>query len=188
MASTGATSAGIATFSTRPDQITSPPEASVAPTIPPISACDDEEGSPSHHVARFQAIAPIRPAKTVSSVTDPASTIPLAIVAATASDRNAPTKLRLAAINTAIRGDMARVDTDVAIEFAVSWNPLVKSKAIAVATTIQRTASECIALPVLDDDALERVHGRLGRVDRVLETLEDVLPADDHHRIDPVVE
>src|SRR3954452_25235036 len=120
MASTGATSAGIATFSTRPDQITSPPEASVAPPIPPISACDDDEGSPSHHVARFQAIAPIRPANTVRSVTDPESTIPLAIVAATDSDRKAPTKLRLAAMITAIRGDIARVETEVAIEFAVS--------------------------------------------------------------------
>jgi hypothetical protein len=27
--------------------------------------------------------------------------------------------------------------------FAVSWNPLVKSNAIAVATTIHRTTSEC---------------------------------------------
>ena len=70
--------------------------------------------------------------------------MPLAIVAATASERNAPTKFRLAAMITAIRGDIARVETDVAIEFAVSWNPLVKSKAIAVPTTIQRTASECI--------------------------------------------
>ena len=69
--------------------------------------------------------------------------MPLAIVAATASDRNAPTKFRLAAMATATRGDIARVDTDVAIAFAVSWNPLVKSKAIAVATTIQRMTSEC---------------------------------------------
>src|SRR3954469_4289609 len=142
-ASTGATRAGTATFSTRPDQITWPPEASVAPTIPPISACEDDDGSPSHQVVRFQTIAPIRPANTVSRVTDPASTIPLAIVAATASDRNAPTKFRLEAMITAIRGDIARVETDVAIEFAVSWNPLVKSKAIAVKTTIQRTALEC---------------------------------------------
>ena len=68
----------------------------------------------------------------------PDSTIPLAIVAATASDRNAPTKFRLAAMITATRGDIARVDTDVAIEFAVSWKPFVKSNANAVPTTIQR--------------------------------------------------
>ena len=33
---------------------------------------------------------------------------------------------------TATRGDIARVDTEVAIEFAVSWKPLVKSNASAV--------------------------------------------------------
>src|SRR6187455_3251002 len=132
--------------------------------MPPISACEDDDGNPSHQVVRFQAIAPTRPANTVSSVTEAADTIPVAIVAATASDRNAPTKFRLAAISTAIRGDIARVETDVAIEFAVSWNPLVKSKAIAVPMTIQRTASECTSA-VLDDDALERVHRGLRGVD-----------------------
>src|SRR5688572_16781116 len=99
--------------------------------MPPISACEDEDGNPSHHVTRFHAIAPIRPANTVSKVIDAASTMPLAIVAATASDRKAPTKLRAAAMITASFGAIARVETDVAIEFAVSWNPLVKSKAIA---------------------------------------------------------
>src|SRR3954449_2051276 len=133
------------TLSSSPDQITVPPDASVAPTIPPISACEDDEGSPSHHVARFQAIAPTSPAKTVNSVTDADSTIPDAIVAATASDRKAPAKFRLAAIATATRGDIARVETESPIEFAVSWNPLVKSNASAVATTIQSTASECTA-------------------------------------------
>ena len=66
--------------------------------------------------------------------------MPLAIVAATASDRNAPTKFRHAAMITATRGDIARVETEVAIEFAVSWKPLVKSNASAVPTTIQRTS------------------------------------------------
>src|SRR3954464_5009701 len=137
--------AGIATLSRRPLQSTAdgPWAASVAPTIPPISACDDEDGNPNHQVVRFQAIAPISPAKTVSSVIEVESTIPLAIVAATASDRNAPTKFRLADIATAARGERARVDTEVAIALAVSWNPLVKSKASAVPTTIQRTTSEC---------------------------------------------
>ena len=69
--------------------------------MPPIRACEDDDGSPSHHVTRFQAIAPISPANTVSSVIEVESTMPLAIVAATASDRNAPTKFRLAAMITA---------------------------------------------------------------------------------------
>ena len=111
--------------------------------MPPISACEDDDGRPNHHVVRFQAIAPINPAKTVSSVIEVESTMPLAIVAATASDRNAPTKLSPEAMTTATRGDSARVDTEVAMAFAVSWKPLVKSNAIAVATTIQRMRSEC---------------------------------------------
>src|SRR3954447_5154099 len=106
IASTGATSAGSATLSTRPDQITTPPEARVAPTIPPISACEDDDGNPSHHVNRFQAIAPTRPANTVRSVTDADSTMPVAIVAATARERKAPTKFSPAAMITAIRGDI----------------------------------------------------------------------------------
>jgi hypothetical protein len=39
-------------------------------------------------------------------------------------------------MSTAARGDMARVEMLVAIAFAVSWKPLVKSKASAVATTM----------------------------------------------------
>src|SRR3954471_13392299 len=165
MARIGATTAGTAPFSTNPLHCTWPPAASVAPTIPPIRACDEDEGRPNHQVVRFHAIAPTSPANTVSSVTDADSTIPVAIVAATASDRNAPTKFSAADIRTATRGDIARVETDVAIAFAVSWNPLVKSNPIAVATTIQSTASECTALPVLDDDAFDGVHGGLRGVD-----------------------
>ena len=67
--------------------------------------------------------------------------MPVAIVAATASERNAPTKLSAAASATASRGDSARVEIDVATALAVSWKPLVKSNASAVATTIQRTRS-----------------------------------------------
>ena len=42
---------------------------------------------------------------------------------------------------TAIRGESARVETDVAIEFAVSWNPFVKSKKSATATTAKSVSS-----------------------------------------------
>src|SRR3954447_20699372 len=117
-----------------------------------------------------------------------ASTMPEALVAPTASESNAPTKFSAAAIVTAERGPIARVEIDVATAFAVSWNPLVKSNARAVPTTIQRTTSEPIALLVLDDDALEDVRDLLGGVDRVLEPLEDVLPADHDHRVDARVE
>ena len=70
-----------------------------------------------------------------------ASTIPLATVAATSSETKAPTKLSTAAISTAARGDSARVETVVAIEFAVSWKPLVKSKKSATTTTATSISS-----------------------------------------------
>src|ERR687898_1763380 len=41
---------------------------------------------------------------------------------------------------------------------------------------------------VLDDDALDYLRGGLGGVDRLLEDREHVLPADHHHRVDPVGE
>ncbi len=62
------------------------------------------------------------------SVTASGLTIPFATVAATLSETNAPAKLRIAATRTATRGDSARVETLVAIAFAVSWKPFVKSK------------------------------------------------------------
>src|SRR5919112_315649 len=191
----GATMPGTSTFSMRPSpKIASGPSATnAAPTTPPISACDELDGRPSHQVARFHAIAPIRPANTAVVVIAPASTMPLATVAATFSEMNAPAKFRMADIATAVRGDIARVDTEVAIAFAVSWKPLVKSKASAVATTITRTTSSpmagCVpASAVLDHDALERVRHVLAGVDGLFEALEDVLPANHDHRIDAVVE
>ena len=70
--------------------------------------------------------------------------MPLAIVLATSSDRNAPTKLSRAARATATRGFSAPVAIDVAMAFAVSWKPLVKSNASAVATTTIRMRSSAI--------------------------------------------
>ncbi len=84
---------------------------------------------------RFQVIAPTSPARRMFSVIASGSTIPLATVAATLNEMNAPAKLSTAAIATAFRGDSALVETLVAIEFAVSWKPFVKSKKSATATT-----------------------------------------------------
>jgi hypothetical protein len=72
---------------------------------------------------------------TTSSVIAFWSTMPFAIVAATAIETNAPAKLSTAALATAMRGLSARVETLVAIELAVSWKPFVKSKNSATATT-----------------------------------------------------
>ena len=142
-ASSGERSAGTTTLEMTPStSIADPPAATnVAPIVPPISACDEDDGSPNHHVPRFQAIAPTRPPNTTSGVTAPASTIPPATVAATSSEMNAPMKLRIAATVTAIRGDSAPVATVVAIALAVSWKPLVKSNPRAVTTTTARMIS-----------------------------------------------
>ena len=77
--------------------------------MPPISACDEDEGTPYHQVTRFQVMAPTRPAKMIVGVTAPASTIPLATVAATVIEMNAPAKFRIAATPTAIFGFSAPV-------------------------------------------------------------------------------
>ena len=91
---------------------------------------------------RFQLIAPIRPAKTIVGVITSGLTTSLATVAATESERKAPTKLRIAAIAIATRGGAAPVEIVVATTLAVSWKPLVKSKASAVPTTMTRMTSE----------------------------------------------
>src|SRR6476661_6202666 len=145
----GEISAGTITFSTRPPGITPavPLAASDDPTTPPISACDDDDGRPKYHVSRFQKIAPINPANTISVVISSELTMPLATVAATASDRNAPTKFSAADTPTATRGLIARVEIEVATALAVSWKPLVKSNASAVPTTMTSTRSLCTEVP-----------------------------------------
>ncbi len=58
---------------------------------------------------------------------------PEPIVLATAvPNMNAATKLKNAAQKTAAKGDRTRVDTTVAIEFAESCIPLMKSKTSAI--------------------------------------------------------
>src|SRR3954447_18994873 len=189
----GAITAGMSTSPTRPSAMIalSPLAATAAPTTPPIRAWEEEEGSPKYHVATFQEIAPIRPANTVVVVFEPDSTMPLATTAATLIDRNAPAKFSSAAAVTATRGGRARVEIDVATTLAVSWNPLVKSNASAVAMTSTMMMSLCTARPrsaVLDHDALEGVRDGLARVDRRLEALVDVFPAQHDHGIDAIVE
>ena len=139
----GASSEGISTLSFSPAHSTTlQPEAATAePRMPPMSAWLELDGSPAYQVIRFHVIAPTRPARTTSSVIADESTIPVATVAATSSETNAPAKFRTAAIRTAARGDSARVETDVAIEFAVSWKPFVKSKKRATATTAKSASS-----------------------------------------------
>ena len=85
---------------------------------------------------RFQPIAPISAANSTRAVTYPGAVLirPPPTVCATSVDVNAPRKFITAAIATAVRALRARVETEVATAFAVSWNPFVKSKASAIAT------------------------------------------------------
>jgi hypothetical protein len=87
-------------------------------------------------------MAPISAAKTIVRVRALASTIPVAIVVATLIERKAPMRFMSAARPTATRGRSAPVAMEVAIALAVSWKPLVKSKASAVTTTMTRSSSE----------------------------------------------
>ena len=115
------------TLSHTPDQITVAEAARAAPTRPPISACEDDEGSPNHQVSRFQPMAPSSAAAQIARPVEPdgGSMIPLPTVSATFWPAKAPTKFATAAMPSATRGVSARVEMDVAIAFAESWKPLV---------------------------------------------------------------
>ena len=120
----------------------------VAPITPPIRAWLELEGIVKYHVIRFQVIAPISAANTSESPAVPARTcaltMPLAMVAATLIETNAPTRFSTADIATATRGLSAPVAIEVATALAVSWNPLVKSKQTAVTTTKPRMMSDAL--------------------------------------------
>src|ERR1700760_496875 len=139
----GENTAGRTTLETRPFQSTAlPPDAAIVePITPPISAWEELDGIPKRQATRFQMLPPDKPAATTVSVITLVSTRPLAIVAATARERKAPTKLSTPEMATAVRGPRAPVAIDVAIAFPVSWNPLVKSKARATMTTRTSTVS-----------------------------------------------
>ena len=49
--------------------------AIAAPAKPPISVCEEEDGIPSHHVARFQIMAAIIPENMIGNVTKSAITV-----------------------------------------------------------------------------------------------------------------
>ena len=73
---------------------------------------------PTYQVKTFQAMAPSSPAKMIGSVTFAESTMPLAMVAATDTDRNAPTRLSTPDSATATRGLSAPVAIEVAMALA----------------------------------------------------------------------
>jgi hypothetical protein len=124
---TGEVTIGTSTLLQMPWLSSAPVPAAMrpAPISPPMMAWLDELGMPYHQVMRFQAMAPMSAAATIAWVATPSTRMPLAIDFATAVPANAPMKLKAAAMVTAMRGERARVATDVAIALAVSWNPLM---------------------------------------------------------------
>jgi hypothetical protein len=120
-ATIGDVTAGIRTFETIPSVRIAPLPAAtnVEPTMPPMRACDEDDGSPNHHVARFYAIAPMSPPKIPAGVTTSPSTMLPATVAATFREMKAPTKFSSAATVTATFGLSAPVAIIVAMALAV---------------------------------------------------------------------
>ena len=80
-------------------------------------------------------MAPSSPARITLGVTMSVRMIPVWIALATSSPEvNAAVKLKNAAQTTAAPGLRTRVPTIVAIEFAESWKPLMKSNTKAIRT------------------------------------------------------
>src|SRR3989442_3268944 len=107
-------------------------------------------------------------------------TIPLPMVVATATPKpKAATKLKNAAQTTATLGVSTRVDTTVAIEFAASWKPFMKSNARATRMRALRTSmggrrAFAAGSAVLERHALDHVRDVLAAVDRVLQVVVDL--------------
>src|SRR5215218_5483712 len=110
----GESSMGMTTLLQITPHCTTTPAARAAPARPPMSACDDDDGRPNHHVMRFQPVAPTRAAATSHSPLTPlgASMMPEPIVAATLPPKKAPNRLATAAMARATRGVRALVETE----------------------------------------------------------------------------
>src|SRR5574344_1446929 len=96
-----------------------------APANPPINVCEEEDGIPSHHVAKFHMMAATIPEKITGRVMYASKTVLETVLAMP----NSPirylaikkaTKLKLAAQSTALKGVSTLVETIVAMELAAS--------------------------------------------------------------------
>src|ERR1700754_4448388 len=125
-----------------------PALATPAPTSPPISACELDDGMPSAQVIRFQTMAPTSAAKITEASTTLASMMPVPMVLATCSPNTRKAmKVKKAAQITAYCGRNTRVDTIVAIELAASCSPLRKSNNSATATKPVKIGRPSVASP-----------------------------------------
>ena len=119
-----------------------PAWAMPAPASPAIKLWLPLTGIPKRDATNTHVAAAATPPATVSRVIASGLTTPVPTTLATAVPEIAPTKFIPAAMMTAARGDITRVDTTVAIAFAESLKPLAKSKATAINMTIIRNASD----------------------------------------------
>src|SRR5215468_934382 len=163
-----------------------PALAMPAPTRPPISACELDEGMPRPQVIRFQTMAPINAAKITVASTTLGSMIPVPMVLATCRPNTVKAmKLKKAAQNTAYCGRSTRVETMVAIELAASCRPFRKSKASATAIRPTRMGRPSVtstvpvpALYLFDHDAVDLIGDVVEAVGDFLQVIVD-LDADD---------
>src|SRR6201995_899174 len=95
-------------------------------------------------------------------------TTALVTVIATATDKNAPTRLATADIATATFGLGAPVAIEVAMALPVSWTPFVKSKPRAVTTTNPKMNVSALMLASIGrtQRAARRRHERFTRCSR----------------------
>jgi hypothetical protein len=106
-----------------------PAAATPAPIRAPTRAWLLDVGRARYQVIKSQIIAPTRVAKIRFTVITWLSMIPFPIVVAMAvPKKSGPTRLKKAAIVTAFSGESTFVATTVAMAFAESWNPFMKSK------------------------------------------------------------
>src|SRR6185295_620874 len=111
----------------------------------------------------------------------PGSAIPLPTVAATLRWKmKIATTLKNAAKTIACCGFRMPVETTVAIEFAASWKPFMKSNATASATSSATTPNEISVgvmragrSGILEDDALDQIGDVLAAIRDRLEQLVD---------------
>src|SRR6476619_4081272 len=111
----------------------------------------------------------------------PGSTMPLPIVAATFKWKmKIATTLKNAAKTIACCGFRTPVETTVAIEFAASWKPFMKSNATASATSSATTPNEISVgvmqagrALILEDYALDQIGDALAAIGDRLEQLVD---------------
>ena len=117
--------------------------ASAAPHRPPIRAWEDEDGRPFHQVIRFQMMPPSKAHRMTCELASTTFVLmmPVAMVAATAVPIRAPIRFITAARATAQPGASTLVATTVAMELAVSWNPLMNSNTSAARITIRTSVS-----------------------------------------------